>query len=80
MGRAVCVGMTQPRWGWGMGIGDIPPQGSGVAATLGYGTESRWDSGLREATRRRRPHRPAHEERETAMNTPVKWLADFWKL
>ena len=37
--------MTQPRRGWGMGIDDMPgPQGSGVAATLGYGIESRWDS------------------------------------
>ena len=66
--------------GLGMGVGDIPPQGSGVAATPGYGTESRWDSGHGQATRRRRPHRPACEERKTAMNAPVKWLAAFWKL
>jgi len=24
MGRAVCVGMTQPRWGWGLFVGDVP--------------------------------------------------------
>ena len=31
------VGVGREIWRWS--------QGSGVAATLGYGTESRWDSG-----------------------------------
>jgi hypothetical protein len=63
-----------------MGIGDIPPQGSGVAATLGYETESRWDSAHGQAARRLGPHRPVREERETAMKTAVKWLAELWNL
>ena len=33
---------TQPRWGWD--FKPVIPQGSAVRATLGYGTESRWDS------------------------------------
>jgi hypothetical protein len=33
---------TQPRWGWD--IQSIVSQGSAVRATLGYRTESRWDS------------------------------------
>lgn len=33
---------TQPRWGCGLFI--IVTQGSRVAATLDFGTESRWDS------------------------------------
>ena len=69
--------MTQPRWGWGLGIS---PQGSVVAATLGYETESLWDSGHGQTARRCGPHRHAREEREPVMNTPVKWLAEFWKL
>jgi hypothetical protein len=72
--------MTQPRWGYGLGVGDIPPQGSVVAATLGYGTESRWDSATSQTACRCGPHRHAREERETVMNTPVKWLAGYWKL
>jgi hypothetical protein len=30
--------------------------------------------------RRCGPHRHAREERETVMNTPVKWLVGLWKL
>jgi hypothetical protein len=34
--------MTQPLWGWDVKL--IVPQGSATRATLGCGTESRWDS------------------------------------
>ena len=35
------VVMTQPRWGWI--FRGLLPQGSSCVATLGWGTESRWD-------------------------------------
>ena len=35
-------GVTQPRWGWGNFT--RLTQGSSCLATLGFGTESRWDS------------------------------------
>jgi hypothetical protein len=57
-----------------------PSQGSVVAATLGYGTESRWDTGHSPATRLCGLHRHAREEREAVMNTAVKWLVGYWKL
>ena len=55
MGRAVCVGMTQPRWGRGICM-SVSSQGSGDAATLGYKTESRWDIGQNETPCRCRPN------------------------
>jgi hypothetical protein len=63
---------------WGLVI--FLPQGSGLTATLGCGTESRWDSGQGQAPQRCRPHRAAREGGEAVMNTPVKWLVVFWKL
>ena len=39
---SVLTGMTQPRWGWEVKL--IVSQGSAARATLGFGTESRWDS------------------------------------
>ena len=36
-------GVTQPRWGWNQIA--LLTQGSSFLATLGFGTESRWDSG-----------------------------------
>ncbi len=35
-------GVTQPRWGWDQIA--LMTQGSSFLATLGFGTESRWDS------------------------------------
>jgi hypothetical protein len=35
-------GVTQPRWGWDQIT--LLTQGSSFLATLGFGTESRWDS------------------------------------
>ncbi len=42
IGCGSLANMTQPRWGWPPPV--RPAQGSSFLATLGCGTESRWDS------------------------------------
>ena len=72
--------MTQPRWGWGLGVGDIPPRVASLPQPwamrqnpVGIPANAKQ---LADVVRTALPGKGGG----AVMNIPSQWLAEFWKL